>query len=201
MNINTTISGSLPKPSWLAEGEKIWAPWKLSGEELLEAKADALKIAVSDQDLAGISIICDGEQTRQHFVTTFIEGLSGVNFQDKKTVKIRDRYDAEVPIIFEKVHRKKPVFLNDAKLLRSLTKKPIKYTLPGPMTMIDTLYDNFYGSREKLAFEFAEILNEEAKELCDAGVDIIQFDEPAFNVFLMMLKTGVSRLLRELVKD
>ena len=118
MNINATISGSLPKPSWLAEGEKIWAPWKLSGEELLEAKADALKIAVSDQDLAGISIICDGEQTRQHFVTTFIEGLSGVNFQDKKTVKIRDRYDAEVPIIFEKVHRKKPVFLNDAKLLR-----------------------------------------------------------------------------------
>ncbi|MDC0458010.1 methionine synthase [Pseudomonadota bacterium] len=197
MNINTTISGSLPKPSWLAEGEKIWAPWKLSGEELLEAKADALKIAVSDQDLAGISIICDGEQTRQHFVTTFIEGLSGVNFQDKKTVKIRDRYDAEVPIIFEKVHRKKPVFLNDAKLLRSLTKKPIKYTLPGPMTMIDTLYDNFYGSREKLAFEFAEILNEEAKELCDAGVDIIQFDEPAFNVFFDDVKNwGISALER-----
>jgi 5-methyltetrahydropteroyltriglutamate--homocysteine methyltransferase len=194
-NVNTTISGSLPKPVWLAEGEKIWAPWKLSGNELLEAKADALRLAVLEQEMAGISIIGDGEQTRQHFVTTFIEGLSGVDFNNKKTVRIRDRYDADVPIIFEKVYRKKSVFYEDAKLLRSLTRKPIKFTLPGPMTMIDTLYDNFYGSREKLAFEFASILNAEAKELSEAGVDIIQFDEPAFNVFFDDVKNwGVSAL-------
>ena len=194
-NVNTTISGSLPKPVWLAEGEKIWAPWKLSGNELLEAKADALRLAVLEQEMAGISIIGDGEQTRQHFVTTFIEGLSGVDFNNKKTVRIRDRYDADVPIIYEKVYRKKSVFYEDAKLLRSLTTKPIKFTLPGPMTMIDTLYDNFYGSREKLAFEFASILNAEAKELSEAGVDIIQFDEPAFNVFFDDVKNwGVSAL-------
>ncbi|OOV88693.1 methionine synthase [Oceanospirillum linum] len=179
----TSTAGSLPKPSWLAEPEKLWSPWKLQGETLTEGKEDALRVALQEQQQAGIDIVSDGEQTRQHFVTTFIEHLSGVDFENRKTVRIRDRYDASVPTVIGPVARQKPVFVDDAKFLRQQTDKPIKWALPGPMTMIDTLYDDHYKSREKLAWEFAKILNQEAKELEAAGVNIIQFDEPAFNVF------------------
>ena len=178
-----TIAGSLPKPSWLAQPETLWSPWKLQNDELVQGKQDALRLSLLNQQQAGINIISDGEQSRQHFVTTFIEHLSGVDFENRKTVKIRDRYDASVPMVVGPVTRQKPVFVEDAKFLRSQTKQPIKWALPGPMTMVDTLYDDHYKSREKLAWEFAKILNQEAKELEAAGVDIIQFDEPAFNVF------------------
>lgn len=179
----TSTVGSLPKPAWLATPEKLWSPWKLNGDELLEGKKDALRISLQEQQLTGMEIISDGEQTRQHFVTTFIEHLSGVDFENRKTVKIRSRYDASVPVVIGEVARQKSVFVEDAKFLRSQTDKLIKWALPGPLTMVDTLYDDHYKSREKLAWEFAKVLNEEAKELQDAGVDIIQFDEPAFNVF------------------
>lgn len=176
-------AGSLPKPSWLAEPETLWSPWKLQGSELVDGKHDALRISLHEQKTAGVDIVSDGEQTRQHFVTTFIEHLNGVDFENRKTVKIRDRYDASVPTVVGPVSRTKSVFVEDAKFLRQQTSQPIKWALPGPMTMIDTLYDDHYKSREKLAWEFAKILNQEAKELEAAGVDIIQFDEPAFNVF------------------
>lgn len=179
----TSTAGSLPKPVWLAKPETLWSPWKLQGEELITGKQDALRLSLQDQQQTGIDIVSDGEQTRQHFVTTFIEHLNGVDFEKRKTVKIRDRYDASVPTVVGPVSRQKPVFVEDAKFLRKQTKQPIKWALPGPMTMIDTLYDDHYKSREKLAWEFAKILNQEAKELEAAGVDIIQFDEPAFNVF------------------
>ena len=179
----TSTAGSLPKPSWLAQPEALWSPWKLQGEELIDGKHDALRVSLQEQQQAGIDIVSDGEQTRQHFVTTFIEHLTGVDFENRKIVKIRDRYDASVPTVTGVVSRPKPVFVEDAKLLRQQTTQPIKWALPGPMTMIDTLYDDHYKSREKLAWEFAKILNQEAKELEAAGVDIIQFDEPAFNVF------------------
>lgn len=181
--LQTSTAGSLPKPTWLAEPEKLWSPWKLEGDDLVAAKKDALLLALKEQENAGIDIISDGEQTRQHFVTTFIEHLNGVDFEKRETVRIRDRYDASVPTVFDEVSRTKPVFVEDVKFLRQQTKQPIKWALPGPMTMIDTLYDAHYKSREKLAWEFAKILNQEAKELEAAGVDIIQFDEPAFNVF------------------
>ena len=179
----TSSAGSLPKPSWLAEPETLWSPWKLQGSELVDGKHDALRISLHEQQTAGVDIVSDGEQTRQHFVTTFIEHLNGVDFENRKTVKIRDRYDASVPTVVSPVSRTKSVFVEDAKFLRLQTSQPIKWALPGPMTMIDTLYDDHYKSREKLAWEFAKILNQEAKELEAAGVDIIQFDEPAFNVF------------------
>lgn len=179
----TATAGSLPKPSWLAEPEKLWSPWKLEGATLAEGRQDALRLALDDQQQSGIDIVSDGEQTRQHFVTTFIEHLEGVDFERRETVRIRDRYDASVPTVTGAVVRRRPVFVEDAKFLRRQTKQPIKWALPGPMTMIDTLYDAHYKSREKLAWEFAAILNQEARELEAAGVDIIQFDEPAFNVF------------------
>ena len=179
----TSIVGSLPKPSWLAEPETLWSPWRLEDAVLDEGRRDALHLAAAEQSLAGLDVISDGEQTRQHFVTTFIEHLSGVDFARRETVRIRDRYDASVPTVVGPVRRERAVFADDAASLRARTDKPLKWALPGPMTMIDTLYDAHYGSREELAREFAGILNQEARELEAAGVDIIQFDEPAFNVF------------------
>ena len=179
----TSTAGSLPKPSWLAEPEQLWSPWKLTDSALVQGKQDALLVSLQQQLAAGIDIVSDGEQTRQHFVTTFIEHLDGVDFANRATVKIRNRYEASVPTVVGAVSRPQSVFAEDAKFLRQHTDKPIKWALPGPMTMIDTLSDQYYGSREKLAWEFATLLNQEAKELEAAGVDIIQFDEPAFNVF------------------
>ncbi len=193
----TSPVGSLPKPAWLARPETLWAPWELDGRELAEGKQDALRSAVHEQHRRGIDIVSDGEQTRQHFVTTFIEHLDGVDFAQRETVRIRDRYDASVPTVVGAVSRRQPVFVEDAAFLRQQTDKPIKWALPGPMTMIDTLYDAHYKSREKLAWELATILNEEARELEAAGVDIIQFDEPAFNVFFDELKDwGIAALER-----
>ena len=193
----TSTAGSLPKPSWLAEPETLWSPWKLDDAQLAEGKRDALRLSLADQRQAGIDIVSDGEQTRQHFVTTFIEHLGGVDFERRETVRIRNRYDASVPTVVGAVTRERPVFVQDARFLRGETQQPIKWALPGPMTMIDTLYDAHYKSRERLAWEFATILNEEAKELQAAGVDIIQFDEPAFNVFFDEVNDwGVAALER-----
>ena len=155
----TSTAGSLPKPSWLAQPETLWSPWKLEGDELTDGKQDALRVSLHEQQQAGIDIVSDGEQTRQHFVTTFIEHLNGVDFEKRETVKIRDRYDASVPTVVGPVSRQKSVFVEDAKFLRQQTDQPIKWALPGPMTMIDTLYDAHYQSREKLAWEHVLYVN------------------------------------------
>src|SRR6201993_784868 len=195
--LQTTIAGSLPKPEWLAAPGQLWAPWLLAGEALAEGKRDAVRLALFDQERAGIDIVTDGEQTRRHFVTTFIEHLEGVDFEHKKTVRIRNRYDAAVPVVVGEVARRHPIFVDDARFLRCATARKIKYTLPGPMTMVDTLHDAHYGSREKLAWAFAEILNEEARAIEAAGADVIQFDEPAFNVYFDEVRDwGVAALGR-----
>jgi len=195
--LRTTIAGSLPKPAWLAEPLALWAPWKLDGDALALAKRDAVRLVLFDQEHAGIDIVTDGEQTRRHFVTTFLEGLEGVDFANKKTVRIRNRYDADVPMVVGPVARRHPIYVDDARFLRAETERKVKYTLPGPMTMVDTLYDGHYKSREKLAWAFAEILNDEARAIEAAGVDVIQFDEPAFNVYFDEVRDwGVAALER-----
>ena len=195
--LQTTIAGSLPKPAWLAEPNALWAPWKLEGEALAQGKRDAVRLALFDQEHAGIDIVTDGEQTRRHFVTTFIEGLDGVDWEHKRTVRIRDRYDAAVPVVVGPVARREPIYVDDAAFLRHETERRVKYTLPGPMTMVDTLYDDYYQSREKLAFAFAEILNAEARAIEATGADVIQFDEPAFNVYFDEVRDwGIAALER-----
>jgi 5-methyltetrahydropteroyltriglutamate--homocysteine methyltransferase len=195
--LRTTLAGSLPKPAWLAEPEALWAAWKLDGRALDEGKRDAVRLVLRDQERAGIDIMSDGEQTRRHFVTTFIEGLDGVDFEHKKTVRIRNRYDADVPVVAGPVARRHPIYVDDAAFLRSLAAGAVKFTLPGPMTMVDTLYDTHYGSREKLALAFADILNEEARAIAVAGVDVVQFDEPAFNVYFDEVRDwGIAALER-----
>src|SRR5438552_3170986 len=160
--LQTTIAGSLPKPEWLCTPGVLWAPWLLDGEALAEGKRDAVRLALFDQEHAGIDIVTDGEQTRRHFVTTLIENLDGVDFEHRQTVRIRNRYDAAVPVVVGPVARRHPIYVDDAHFLRGETQRKVKYTLPGPMTMVDTLYDAHYKSREKLATVFAEILNQEA---------------------------------------
>ena len=193
----TTIAGSLPKPAWLAEPEKLWAPWKLEGRALEDGKRDAVRLVLAMQERAGIDIVSDGEQTRRHFVNGYMEKLEGIDFENLKKVRIRNRYDAHVPCVVGPVSRPSPVHSDDVKFLRAATDRAIKFTLPGPMTMVDTLYDEHYGSREKLAMAFAAILNQEARELAALGVDTIQFDEPAFNVYFDEVREwGIAALER-----
>ncbi len=193
----TTIAGSLPKPAWLAEPEKLWAPWKLEGRALEDGKRDAVRLVLAMQEKAGIDIVSDGEQTRRHFVNGYMEKLEGIDLANLKKVRIRNRYDANVPRVVGPVSRPSPVHSEDVKFLRSATDRAIKFTLPGPMTMVDTLFDEHYGSREKLAMAFAAILNQEARELAALGVDTIQFDEPAFNVYFDEVRDwGIAALER-----
>ncbi|MEK7876772.1 MAG: methionine synthase [Pseudomonadota bacterium] len=180
--LQTTIAGSLPKPAWLAQPNQLWAPWLPEGEGLSEAKRDATRLAVRDQERAGIDILSDGEQSRRHFVTGYLEHLQGIDFEHLVNVHIRQRYDAKVPQVVGPVVRPRPVHSDDVRLLRAETDHPIKFTLPGPMTIVDTLHDAYYKDRARLAMEFAGILNREARELEALGVNVIQFDEPAFNV-------------------
>ncbi|MET4603545.1 5-methyltetrahydropteroyltriglutamate--homocysteine methyltransferase [Bradyrhizobium sp. JR4.1] len=181
----TTIAGSLPKPEWLAEPNMLWAPWKSQGEELVRAKRDATMLAVKVQEDAGIDIVTEGEQARQHFVHGFLEKIEGIDFAHKVEMGIRkDRYKAMVPQVVAPLRLKSRVHADEARVARTHTKKKLKFTLPGPMTIIDTIADRYYGDRVKMAFAFAELLNEEAKALQADGVDLVQFDEPAFNVYM-----------------
>jgi 5-methyltetrahydropteroyltriglutamate--homocysteine methyltransferase len=182
---STTIAGSLPKPAWLSETQKLWPQWKAEGAELAQAKADATVLWIKAQEDAGLDVIGDGEQSRQHFVHGFLEQIEGIDFDNKVKMGIRDnRYDAMVPQVVAALRLKGRVHATEAKLLRANTRKKIKFTLPGPMTIVDTVADRFYGDKVKMAMAFAELLNQEALALQADGVDIIQFDEPAFNVYM-----------------
>ncbi len=181
----TAIAGSLPKPGWLSETQKLWPQWKLQGEDLKQAKADATLLWIKAQEDAGLDIVGDGEQSRQHFVHGFLEQVDGIDFEHKVTMGIRNnRYDAQVPQVVSALKLKGRVHAFEAQLARAHTKKKLKFTLPGPMTIVDTVADRFYGDKVKMAFAFAELLNQEALALQADGVDIIQFDEPAFNVYM-----------------
>jgi 5-methyltetrahydropteroyltriglutamate--homocysteine methyltransferase len=180
----TTIAGSLPKPAWLAEPNRLWAPWRLQGEELATAKDDATLIAIKLQEDAGIDVVCDGEQARQHFVHGFLQTVDGIDFDKQVEMGIRnDRYKAMCPTVVGKLRLRSRVHAREARLARAHTRRKLKFTLPGPMTLVDTLADAHYGDRVKMALAFAALLNEEARGLAADGVDVIQFDEPAFNVY------------------
>lgn len=183
--LETTIAGSLPKPHWLAEPEKLWAPWRLQGEALEQGKKDAALVWIKEQEDDGIDIVSNGEQFRVHFVHGFLEQIEGIDWAKKTPMGIRDnRYVVEVPTVVGAVRRKGSVHGEEVAFTRSHTKRKLKFTLPGPMTICDTIADAHYGRRADMAMAFAGLLNEEARELEALGADLIQFDEPAFNVFM-----------------
>jgi len=198
----TAIAGSLPKPSWLAETGKLWPEWKAAGPELERAKADATLLWLKVQEDAGLAIVGDGEQSRQHFVHGFLARIEGIDFEHKVKMGIRNnRYDAMVPQVVGPLRLAGRVHATEARLARAHTDRLLKFTLPGPMTIVDTVADRFYGAgkegRIRMAFAFAELLNQEALALEADGVDIVQFDEPAFNVYMTeAAEWGVAALER-----
>ena len=196
--LETTITGSLPKPAWLAKPEVLWAPWALEGAALEEAQQDVVLVAIKEQEAAGIDIVTDGEQVRQHFVHGFLANLSGIDFNKRKTIGIRaDRYKVECPTVTGPLKRTHSVHKNGVAFAVQHTARKFKFTLPGPMTIVDTIADEYYGDRVKMALALAEALNEEALELERCGVDTIQFDEPAFNVYLDEVREwGIAALER-----
>ena len=196
--LDTTVAGSLPKPSWLAEPGVLWAPWRIEGRALADAKRDATLLALKLQEDVGIDIVSDGEQSRQHFVHGFLEGVEGIDFAKRVKMGIRNnRYEALVPTVTAELRRPHPVHAEEARIARAHTARRLKFTLPGPMTIVDTVADAHYGDRAAMAMAFAALLNEEARDLEAIGVDVIQFDEPAFNVYLDdVLNWGVAALHR-----
>jgi 5-methyltetrahydropteroyltriglutamate--homocysteine methyltransferase len=180
-----TIAGSLPKPFWLAETNKLWPQWKASGADLAQAKCDATLLWLKAQEDAGLAIVTEGEQSRQHFVHGFLEAVEGIDFAHKVEMGIRaDRYKAMVPQVVGPLRLKGRVHATEARLARAHTGRKLKFTMPGPMTIVDTVADRHYGDKVKMALAFAELLNQEARALEADGVDVIQFDEPAFNVYM-----------------
>jgi 5-methyltetrahydropteroyltriglutamate--homocysteine methyltransferase len=196
--LETTVAGSLPKPYWLATPRMLWAPWRESGAALAEAKRDATILAIKEQEDCDIDIVSDGEQSRQHFVHGFLENISGIDFAKRVKMGIRDnRYVADCPTVTGPLNRKGPVHATEAGIARAHTHRKLKFTLPGPMTIVDTIADEHYGDRVALAMAFAALLNDEARELAAIGIDVIQFDEPAFNVYLDAVSAwGVPALHR-----
>ena len=194
----TTIAGSLPKPAWLAETHKLWPRWKLEGDALAEAKRDATRLWIKAQEDAGIDIVSEGEQSRQHFVHGFLEAVDGIDFARKVELGIRNnRYKALVPTVVAPLRLKGRVHETEARFARAHTGRKLKFTLPGPMTIVDTIADSHYGDRVKMAMAFADCLNQEARALEADGVDAIQFDEPAFNVYMDDVKRwGIDALHR-----
>jgi 5-methyltetrahydropteroyltriglutamate--homocysteine methyltransferase len=195
---DTTIAGSLPKPAWLAETNKLWPAWRAQGAELERAKRDATLLWLKEQEDAGLDIVTDGEQSRQHFVHGFLEYVEGIDFSRKVKMGIRNnRYDAMVPVVVSELKLKGRVHAAEAQLLRAHSKRKVKITMPGPMTIVDTIADEHYGDKVKLAMAFAGLLNQEARALEKDGVDVIQFDEPAFNVYMDDVKRwGITALHR-----
>jgi 5-methyltetrahydropteroyltriglutamate--homocysteine methyltransferase len=201
--LSTTIAGSLPKPSWLAEPGTLFAPWRIQGEALREAQDDAVRLVLADQERAGLDIVTDGEQRRRHYIWGFLAGLTGIDTEHLGTKLARGgRYTQQTSVarIVGEVTRPVPVLRDAVAFARKQTDRRLKVTLPGPMTTVDSLLDQHYGTDEKtLAMHFAGILNAEARDLVEAGADVIQFDEPCFNIYLEKVQAwGIETLERAL---
>lgn len=179
--IATTTVGSFPRPNWLSERERSEVTFRLEGALLKEAQDDATIAILHEQERVGLDLLTDGEQRRPHFINHVLAALDGFDLQNRKAKAIRRRSDVErlVPRVVGPVRRRAAAVVEDLRFAKAHCARPIKMAVPGPMTVVDTTYDEFYRDEEKLAFDVAAALNQELRALEAAGCDLAQIDEPA----------------------
>jgi 5-methyltetrahydropteroyltriglutamate--homocysteine methyltransferase len=184
----TAAVGSYPQPDWLVDRSllaKLMAPrtrareiWRIPPERLAEAQDDATLVAIVEQERAGIDIVTDGEIRRESYSNRFANALDGIDRARVGHIVGRTGNEVPVPIVSGPIERRRPVEVRDVQFLRAHARKTVKITLPGPFTMAQQAVDEHYGDEEKLAFAFADAVNEEVRDLFAAGADVVQLDEP-----------------------
>jgi len=184
----TTLVGSYAQPDWLLDRSKLakrFPPrvragelWRIDPQWLQEAQDDATRLAILDQERAGLDIITDGEIRRESYSNRFATELEGVDLDNPGTALDRSGHPNPVPRVVGKIKRRGPVEVRDLKFLRSQTSKPVKMTVPGPFTMSQQAQNDFYKDEAEMALDYADAVNAEIKDLFAAGADIVQIDEP-----------------------
>src|SRR5438270_3522344 len=184
----TTLVGSYPQPEWLIDRQKLagrFPPrvrakelWRVPEPYLAEAQDDATVLAIRAQEQAGLDIITDGEIRRESYSNRFATALEGVDIDNPGSALDRSGHPNPVPRIVGKIRRKHPVEVEDRRLLKRYTAKPVKMTVPGPFTMSQQAQNDFYKSEEEAALDYAAAVNEEMRDLFAAGADVVQIDEP-----------------------
>jgi 5-methyltetrahydropteroyltriglutamate--homocysteine methyltransferase len=188
VRIPTSLVGSYAQPNWLIDRERLrdrFPPrvrarelWRVPAEYLEEAQDDATRIAIADQERAGLDILTDGEMRRESYSNRFATALDGVDIDNPGTALDRSGHPNPVPRVVGPVARKHPVQVRDLEFLRAHTSKPVKITVPGPFTMSQQAQDDFYGSPRELGLAYAAAVREEVLDLLAGGADIVQLDEP-----------------------
>jgi 5-methyltetrahydropteroyltriglutamate--homocysteine methyltransferase len=184
----TSVVGSYPQPDWLVDRgllTKLMAPrvrareiWRVPPQHLEEAQDDATRVAIADQERAGIDIITDGEIRRESYSNEFANALDGIDPERLGEIVGRTGTKVAVPIVSGPIRRREPVEVRDVEFLRAHTDKTIKITLPGPFTMAQQVVDEHYRDEQSLALAYADAVNEEVRDLFAAGADVVQLDEP-----------------------
>jgi 5-methyltetrahydropteroyltriglutamate--homocysteine methyltransferase len=184
----TTVVGSYPQPDWLIDRERLGGRlpprvralelWRVAEEHLEQAQDDATRLAVQDMELAGVDIVTDGEMRRESYSNRFATALDGVDLENPGVALDRTGHPNPVPRVMGPIRRTRPVEVRDVELLRSLTERRIKITVPGPFTMTQQAQNDHYAEPRDLALAYAEAVNEELRDLKAAGADVVQIDEP-----------------------
>ena len=184
----TTLVGSYPQPEWLIDRGMLTSQmpprtrllklWRVAPEWLQQAQDDATILAIQDQERAGLDIITDGEMRRESYSNLFATALAGIDLDNPGSKLSRTGTKVPVPRVVGKVRRMHPVNVRDAEFLRANTDRRIKITVPGPFTMTQLTQNDFYESAAALAFDYADAVNAEIKDLFAAGADVVQIDEP-----------------------
>ncbi|RST56235.1 uroporphyrinogen decarboxylase family protein [Variovorax sp. MHTC-1] len=184
----TTIVGSFPQPEWLIDRARLagrFPPrvrarelWRIPPQYLEEAQNDATLMAIRAQEEAGLDIVSDGEIRRESYSNRFATALDGIDLDNPGTALDRSGHPNPVPRIVGKIRRRHAVEVDDLKFLRAHTDRQVKITVPGPFTMLQQAQNDFYGSEEEAAMDYAEAVNAEIRDLFAAGADVVQIDEP-----------------------
>jgi 5-methyltetrahydropteroyltriglutamate--homocysteine methyltransferase len=185
--IPTTVVGSYPQPDWLVDKTqyqvhavprvRLPSVWRVAESWRQAAQDDAVRLAVSDMERAGIDLITDGEQRRESYFNEFANALEGLDPNRPGTALSRRGTPTPVPRVIGPIVRARPVNLRDAQFLRAATARRIKVTVPGPFTMTQLAQDEYYKDQERLAEAYAVAVNAELREL-EPVVDVLQLDEP-----------------------